>query len=315
MNQLMSAPQPQLLALRTLKLGDLLVAVPALKGLRKQFPDHRIVLAAPAWLQPIVQLVDAIDELLPTPGLDERLSIAPGVVDVAVNMHGSGTESQSVVEALMPRLMVCHRSAWRPDAPVWLDGIHERQRWARLVNAFGASADPNDVSISVPGEAAVPHGTAVVHVGAHYGSRHWPVERFASVARALEGAGREVVITGGAGDVQRAQQVAQLAGLSARCVLAGRANLTEFAAVIAHAAVLVSVDTGAAHLASAYGVPSVVIFGPAPPEEWGPPPGPHTVLTDATKRLGHTFAQEPDPALLAVSASDASEAALALLHE
>ena len=37
---------------------------------------------------------------------------------------------------------------------------------------------------------------------------------------------------------------------------------------------------------------------------WGPPPGPHTVLTDASLRLGDTFAADPDPALLAVSADD-----------
>jgi hypothetical protein len=35
-------------------------------------------------------------------------------------------------------------------------------------------------------------------------------------------------------------------------------------------------------------------------EEWGPPPGPHIVLTDASVRVGETFAAEPDPALLAV---------------
>ena len=59
------------------------------------------------------------------------------------------------------------------------------------------------------------------------------------------------------------------------------------------------------HLASAYGIPSVVMFGPASPAEWGPPAsGPHAVLTDASVRLGETFATEPDPALLAVQPDD-----------
>ena len=61
---------------------------------------------------------------------------------------------------------------------------------------------------------------------------------------------------------------------------------------------------GAAHLASAYGTPSVVLFGPAPPEIWGPPPGPHIVLTRAELRRGDTFAHRPDPALLAVTVQD-----------
>src|SRR3712207_6850754 len=48
--------------------------------------------------------------------------------------------------------------------------------------------------------------------------------------------------------------------------------LAEFAAVVAEAALVVTADTGAGHLASAYGRPSVVLFGPVPPWQWGPPP-------------------------------------------
>ena len=68
-------------------------------------------------------------------------------------------------------------------------------------------------------------------------------------------------------------------------------------------------DTGAAHLASAYRIPSVVIFGPAPPEEWGPPAsGPHRVLTHAELRVGDTFGAEPDPAMLAVTVDEVLDA-------
>jgi ADP-heptose:LPS heptosyltransferase len=91
-------------------------------------------------------------------------------------------------------------------------------------------------------------------------------------------------------------------------------GLGEFAAVIAEARLVVTADTGAAHLASAYGRPSVVIFGPAPPEEWGPPVGgPHIVLTDASRRRGDTFGAQPDPALLAVTPADVLAAAGGLL--
>ena len=71
---------------------------------------------------------------------------------------------------------------------------------------------------------------------------------------------------------------------------------------------MVSADTGAAHLATAFRRPSVVLFGPAPPEEWGPPPGPHVALTKAELRRGDTFAQEADPALLGVSVQEVLDA-------
>ena len=307
------AGRPVLLALRALKLGDLLVAVPAIHALRRGFPEHELVLAVPGWLEPIVDLVGGVDALLPTPGLDEPLPVPRGVVDIAANLHGNGAESRGLVAALGARRRIAHRSPSDPDGPEWLDGILERRRWARLVAAHGIPADEDDVAIAVPSTPPRAAGAAVLHVGAFYGSRRWPVERFAAVARGLREDGLRVVITGDERDRVRALGVAALAGLAEEDVLAGRLGLDGLAAVIAAARVLVSADTGAAHLASAYRTPSVVIFGPAPPEEWGPPPGPHIVLTDARLRRGDVFSDEPDPALLAVSAAEALAAARSLL--
>ncbi|WP_345801409.1 glycosyltransferase family 9 protein [Microbacterium sp. AZCO] len=301
--------RPELLVLRALKLGDLLVAVPAIHGLRRAFPEHRLVLAVPGWLEPIVALVGGVDDLLPTRGLDEPLPLEPGRVDIAVNLHGKGVESRSRVDALAARLTVAHRVAEidgdrprDPRMPAWVDGGLERRRWVRLIGAFGVEADADDVAIAVPpgGDA----GVTIVHVGAFYGSRRWPAERFAAVARELRGRGHRVRYTGDASERDRALEVARLAGDGEDAVVAGRLDLTAFAATIAGARLVVTADTGAAHLGSAYARPSVVLFGPAPPEEWGPPPGPHVVLTDARLRLGEAFADAPDPALLAVTVDD-----------
>lgn len=314
---------PVLLALRALKLGDLLVAVPALHAVRRHRPDHHLVLAVPGWLEPVVDLVDGVDALLPTPGLDAPLPLGPGSVDTVLNLHGNGPESRGMLDALDAPHRLGHR--WPPhgtrpalgagepgapswDGPEWQDGMLERARWARLVTAHGMPADPDEVWLRDPGPTDRP-GATVVHVGAFYGSRAWPVERFAAVARALADDGADVVLTGGTADVPRATEVARLAGLDDHHLLAGRTGLREVAALVAAADLVVSVDTGVAHLASAFATPSVVIFGPAPVEEWGPPPGPHVVLTDARLRRGDTFGDEPDPALLAVTAADVLDAA------
>ncbi|WP_416348861.1 glycosyltransferase family 9 protein [Microbacterium sp. STN6] len=324
---------PELLALRALKLGDLLVAVPALHAIRRARPEHRLVLAMPAWLDEIVDVVDGVDALLPTPGLDDPLPLPAGRIDTVVNLHGNGPESRGILDALQAPHRIGHRwpastatdagltasGASVPPAPAaprsptwqgpdWVDGIHERVRWARLVEGHGMPADPNEVWLNDPGPSARP-GAVVVHVGAFYGCRRWPVERFASVVRALAADGADVVLTGSTAERERALAVAELARLGDDHVLAGRIGLRAFAAVVAHAELVVSADTGAAHLASAFATPSVVIFGPAPVEEWGPPPGPHIALTDARLRRGDTFGDEPDPALLAVSVADVLAAA------
>lgn len=314
-HELQQDARPILLALRTLKLGDLLVAVPALKALRRAFPSHQLVLAALGWLLPIVQLIPEIDVLLPTPGLDDLLPLQDGIVDIAVNLQGNGPESRAVIDALQPRRKLVHRSSTDPAGVPWQDAIHERVRWTNFVSAYGCPADPRDIGIRAPSIAPSVRGAAIVHVGAFYGSREWPVERFAAVARALEDDGLHVLLTGGPADRDRALLVAGLATLPPNRVLAGRSSLDAFAALVFAASIVVTVDTGAAHLASAYGTPSVIIFGPAPPEVWGPPPGPHIVLTDERLRRGETFASEPDPALLAVTVEDVLGAARSVLND
>lgn len=294
--------QPELLVLRALKLGDLLVAVPALKGLRRAFPGHRLLYAAQGWLAEALELVGGF-ELLPTHGLDQPLAKDPGSVDVAVNLHGGGPESRARVAALRANRTIGHAGPLLAGPP-WREDLHERERWVRLLEWHGIAADPGDVAIARPKAASPASGAAVLHVGAAYGSRLWPVERFAEVARVLAAGGRRVVFTGGAAEALRAAEVCLLAGLPAESVLAGKLGLGAFASTVAEAAVLVSADTGAAHLASAYGTPSVVLFGPASPDIWGPPPGPHVVLTRPEVRRGDAFAADPDPALLGVQVSD-----------
>jgi ADP-heptose:LPS heptosyltransferase len=294
--------QPVLLVLRALKLGDLLVAVPALHALRRAFPEHRLLYAAQDWLEDAVGLVGGY-ELLPTHGLDVPIPIEEGTVDVAVNLHGSGPESDDRLAAILPRTIIGHRTpAW--PGPAWISEIHERERWTRLLQWHGIDAEPDDYRLLPPAVPSPSPDATVLHVGAAYGSRLWPEERFAEVARSLAGDGHQVLFTGSSTERARALDVARLAGLPESKVLAGRLRLAEFMACVAEARLVVSADTGAAHLASAYARPSVVLFGPAPAEVWGPPPGPHIVLTDAQVRRGDTFASTPDPALLAVSVQD-----------
>jgi uncharacterized protein YjbJ (UPF0337 family) len=98
--------------------------------------------------------------------------------------------------------------------------------------------------------------------------------------------------------------VAREAGLDRADVLAGRTDLLELAAVVAGAGLVLCGDTGVAHLATAFGTPSVLLFGPTPPSEWGPPPerASHVVLHRGDR--GDPHADTPDPGLLAITVED-----------
>jgi len=303
------------LVLRALGLGDFLVAVPALRGLRRRFPGHRIVLAAPAVLGPLAERCGAVDEVLPTTGLDALPWPHEHPPEVAVNLHGVGPESHRALDATRPRQRIGLRApGWA--GPDWADVTrgyrHERERWCAVVEAFGVPAPPTDLAFRRR-HAAADH--VVIHPGAAYGAKRWPVERFAAVAAHLERDGHPVVVTGSPSERPLAHEVAALAGLPRDRVVAGDTDLGELADLVERAALVVCGDTGVAHLATAVGTASVVLFGPVPPDRWGPPPGgAHVVLTDAGRRRGDPFADTPDPALLGVGVDAVLGAACALLQ-
>jgi ADP-heptose:LPS heptosyltransferase len=112
-----------------------------------------------------------------------------------------------------------------------------------------------------------------------------------------------VVVTAGPGEEPLARAVARAAGAT---VFAG--DLRALAALVAGAARVLCADTGVAHLATALRTPSVVLFGPTPPAQWGPPPERtrHRVLWAG--RRGDPNGTRPDPGLLTLQPRDVLEA-------
>jgi ADP-heptose:LPS heptosyltransferase len=117
-----------------------------------------------------------------------------------------------------------------------------------------------------------------------------------------------VRITGGPAEVSLARSVAELAGLGEEAVLAGRTTSLELAAVVAAARLVVSGDTGVAHLATAYRRPSVVLFGPVSPALWGPPPRAQHVVLWHGDGTGDPWGTDLDPALARISVEEVVDA-------
>jgi len=300
----------ELLVLQTRGLGDLLTAVPALRALRRAEPSHRIVLAAPQRLKPIVDLISSVDALLPTSSPDALRWHAPAPA-LAVNLHGPGPESIAALTRTGATRVLTYRHHAFPeiDGPRWQPEEHYTERWCRLLETAGIVADRRNLGL-VPPVATTDHrDCVVVHVGAGAPARRWPPERFAAVVRHLLVLGRDVVLTGDEFEREIALTVAARAGLAKERVLAGAQNLIELAATVAEAALVISGDTGVAHLATAFGTRTVLLFGPTPPRVAGPPPhllGRHAVLWAGSH--GDPFADTTDPGLLAVEVPEVLEA-------
>lgn len=311
----------RILVLRALGLGDLLTAVPALRGLRAAFPEAEITLAAPAWLEDAVARIEAVDRLLPTAELGPIDFHRP---DLAVNLHGRGPQSVERLLATEPRRLITYaeRGSWdeRVTAVEWPGERHEVLRWCELLQRHGIACDVEDFRLAPVGER---EGPVVIHPGASTGARRWPVERYAAVAR---GIGAEVVVTAGPGEGELARQVVAGAGEEpGRADEAGAGGpdpgpdaaqpgptvfsgtLAELFDLVATARLVICGDTGVAHVATAYRTPSVLLFGPVPPDLWGPRRGPHHVLWHG--RTGDTFADDPDPGLMEITVAEVLDAA------
>ncbi|HEY0719502.1 MAG TPA: glycosyltransferase family 9 protein [Streptosporangiaceae bacterium] len=299
----------RVLLLRALGLGDFLTGVPVYRAVHRAFPGHRVVLAAPAALAPLVPLTGAIDQLLPTGELEPVPWTGPPP-EVGIDLHGRGPASHELVAALAPERLVVFGGEHAPGyrGPVWRAGEHEVARWCRLCTESGLPADPADLLLVPPAEPG--QVITIVHPGAAAPGRRWPPERFAAVAGWLADRGHDVRITGSAAERDLALQVAWLAGLPAGCVLAGQTSLTELTELTASARLVVCGDTGLSHLASAFGRPSVTLFGPVPPAEWGPPRHPrHQVLWAGDPGYrGDPHAVRLDPALAAVTIDEVRRA-------
>jgi len=258
------------LVLRALGIGDLATAVPALRGIRTTWPSHRLKLAAPAWLAPLVPLIGAVDELAVTSG---SLGHPPlvSLPDVAVNLHGRGPQSTRLLRRLRPERTLAFNI---PHGPVWRQSEHEVTRWCRMLRWYGIDCDETDLALRRPHAPSPVPEASVIHIGAKSPIRRWDPQRFAEVASALEHEGHRVVVTG---------QDVEWTGPGRNLV--GRLDLEHLAALVADARLVLSGDTGVAHLATAYSRPSVVLFGPMSPRLWGPPKSPlHRVLWDPVSR-------------------------------
>ncbi|HWC27368.1 MAG TPA: glycosyltransferase family 9 protein [Solirubrobacteraceae bacterium] len=273
----------RVVVLRALGLGDLLTGLPALRATADAFPEHEKVLATPAALAPLVELAE-----LRRPA-------------VAVNLHGRGPRSHAVLRALEPGRLVAFASGPH-DGPRWREGEHEVERWCRMLREHGIGADARRIDLRAPGVDVDDDArdATLLHPGASSAARRWPPARWAAVARAEREAGRTVLLTGSAAEAPLVRAIASDAGLPRTAVRAGETDLLGLAALVAAARRLVSGDTGVAHLATALGTPSVILFGPISPLEWGPPADRprHRVLWSG--RCGDPHAEDVDPGLLGI---------------
>ena len=287
--------------LRALQLGDLLCAVPALRALRSAWPDAEIVLIGLPWARAFAErfamYLDGFREFPGYPGLPEippdearyaefAAALRDEKFDLAIQLHGSGSFVNQIIADLGARRSAgfCRPGDVVPDPELfipWPESGLEIERLLALVDALGVPRKGAHLEFpvrtadraalhAIPGVAdLVPGAYICVHPGASVPERRWPATHFAAVADVLAGRDFRIVLTGSAAEAGLTREVAAAMHRPA-LDLAGRTDLGALAALIDGARLMVSNDTGVAHLAVARKVPSVIISTGDNPARWAP---------------------------------------------
>ena len=265
-------------------IGDAVMAEPLLAALAAR--GERISVAALPWVAPVFQAMPEVVEIIPLPFAHGRLdwrarwrvaSALRGRFDVAYVLPNSIKSALVPWLARIPRrlgydgegrsLLLTQRRA-NPQGKPPMVGFYG----ALAGNSFDASAQPRlqldaDVLTAARQSVGLEDGAYWAFApGAEYGpAKRWPADHYAALARSMHARdGLPIALLGSPGEAALCEAIAAAAPGACR-VLAGTTSLLDAIGLIAAARGLVSNDSGLMHVAAAFGVPQVAVFGSTSP--------------------------------------------------
>jgi lipopolysaccharide heptosyltransferase II len=273
-------------------LGDAVMSLPALRAIRHVFPHAQVAVVAKPWVTDLYARETAIDRVIPydAAGFGAKHEFAMRLraerFDCAILLQNAFEAAWMAWIARIPerigyrrdgRGLLLTRAIPAPEAGEI--PRHERfyylelLRRAELMEHFPECGPIRLEGIGAAREAGL-HRFAEIGIaapvigispGAAYGSaKRWLPDRFAETARRLSGS---FVVFGSAAERSLCAQVAAACGGRS---LAGETTLREFIELAAACRLFLTNDSGAMHVASAAGVPTVAVFGATDDTTTGP---------------------------------------------
>lgn len=274
---------PNILLVRFSAMGDTLLMTPLIRALRLRHPEARLTVLTREAYAPLFQHNPRITEVIgwrqgsSLAALGRRLQAER--FSHQLDLHGSlrsyalrlrvGGRWTSYPKHRVARFLLIRtkRDRYRDRRPV-------AERYFDAARELDVAPDPGSLELFLPRavlEAAERFlaergiGTRRQLIAAAPGAsrftKRWPLHHWIALVRRLVDSGNDIVVVGGAAEVEAARELAAAGGDSAVSA-AGAFDPTGTAALLKRARALVSGDTGAMHLATAVGTPVAALFGP-----------------------------------------------------
>jgi predicted lipopolysaccharide heptosyltransferase III len=285
----------KILVIRLRSIGDTVLSTPSLLALQRFLPNARVDILVEDWVAPILDEHPSINEVITFArgSLAARARVAKDLrsrhYDVVYNLHG-GTTATLLTRASGARHRVGYASYQystlhnhQAPSPLQLwqqQKTHSVEQQLALLGWTGVPVtDRPPTTLAVTQRAAQSVETqlrqaglaerkiALLHPAAAFATKQWSPENFARVAEFLVDIGFSPVAIAGPSETQVLHDLVSKSKVS---IATMDLSLPEVTALAARSQLFVGNDSGIAHIASAVGTPSVVIFGSSNIAHWRP---------------------------------------------
>lgn len=295
-----------ILLIRTDRVGDLVLSTPAIASFRRSWPHARITAVVTGYTEPVLRHNPDVDELVLLPNrsplaaiakvahLGKNADIAVGLAPRTDDIFLAGvTHARKRIGYVYRRRYLSRALAhlaltdWClseadpeiadrfPEQPV----LHEVHQVLALVKLAGGESLTEELTLRLGDDDIAwavqnaPSGGVVLALAPRWFTRNFGADAVMRLINALAHEHQDVIVT--YGNETKGVAESLRAGLNlANVSWLGNLALLRWAAVLAQSAVVVTVDTGATHVAAALGKPVVVIFERAYfrlcSQEWSP---------------------------------------------
>ncbi len=251
---------------RLRSLGDCVLTTPAVALLKQARPDLEIGIAIEDRFRPVFEGNPAVSAILPA----SSQAVRNWHPSIALNVHG-GPRSQwiTLLSGAKWRAGFAHHQlaftynvkiGRAQDVMAVRRTVHTAEHLASAIFALGVPKQevPPAQLFAAPPPFTGRYG--VLHPFASASEKQWPPERFCELARYLDLSHMTPIFLAGEGD--------DASPFAAHKVF--QSNLADVKALLSKSAVFIGNDSGPAHMAAAFGIPSLVLFGASNPSIWGP---------------------------------------------
>jgi lipopolysaccharide heptosyltransferase I len=292
-------------------LGDIVIALPALRALRMSFPEAKISWFIRPEFAPLIENHPHLDEIITFERkLLGKVWFHPKAFGALVSLIGKLRRSKFDVVFDFQGLFRTASLAWlsgckkrfgmanaRELATIFythkviqdMECIHMVDYYLKIIQAAGASEfgvefvfPQNPGAEDSVDRLLTSHGIednyAVLISGSAHQDKCWPPERFAQLADKISSQhGLSIVATGSVSEADIVEKIKEKANVPITN-LTGRTSLSELVALLKRARLVISNDTGPGHIAAALGVPLVLMFGRANPVRLYPYQRKHCIM-------------------------------------